>query len=136
MGNRGYEEVERVHGGNADSSAHRLRRNRTGIRSDVVCRSGWDDAIQAEVIAEHTDRILHSVTAAEQVTERERESVRVTKRGRIFRALCIIQRYAAEGGFRAVRLFAGAPGSSMAVPVKARASPASGWASTISPKRS
>ena len=52
------EEVERIHRGNTDRSADRFGRNGAGIRSRVIRRSGWDDAVEAEVITKHTNRVL------------------------------------------------------------------------------
>ena len=75
----GDKEVERVHRGNTDGSAHRFRRSRSRVHSSVVCRSGWHDSIQAEVIAQHANRICDGITAAEAVGQARTDSVRVAQ---------------------------------------------------------
>ena len=93
----GDEEVERVHRRHAQGAADRFRRSRARVRSSVICRAGGDDAVEAEVIAEHANRVLNRIAAAEQVGQ-ARTAARSGGAGRgVLCALRIVKRDAAQG---------------------------------------
>src|SRR5215207_3215080 len=90
------EEVERVHCRHTQAATYWFWGNRARVVCCVVGRPGRYESIETEVEAQNTDRILHMVTATEEVAQREWQSVRVTQHGWVRSTLRIIQYDAAQ----------------------------------------